>query len=65
MSAKTNNIKIGIFVLLALALFIAGLLAFGAKSYFAPKTRFETAIPGEVGRAFGGLGRPVPRRSGR
>ena len=49
MSAKTNNIKIGIFVLLALALFIAGLLAFGAKSYFTPKTRFETAIPGEVG----------------
>ncbi len=48
MSAKSNNLKIGVFVLIALALFIAGLLAFGAKSYFTPKTRFETAIPGEV-----------------
>jgi ABC-type transporter Mla subunit MlaD len=30
------------------ALLIAGLLAFGAKNYLSPKTKFETAIPGEV-----------------
>ena len=48
MSAKTNYFKLGLFVLGAVALLIAGLLAFGAKSYLSPKTRFETAIPGEV-----------------
>ncbi len=48
MSAKSNNIKIGIFVLAALVLLIAGLLAFGAKSYLSPKTRCETAVAGEV-----------------
>jgi len=48
MSAKANNFKLGLFVLGAVALLIAGLLAFGAKSYFAPKTTFETAIPGDV-----------------
>ena len=48
MSTRSNNVKIGIFVLLAVVLFIAGLLAFGARSYFVPKSQFETAIPGEV-----------------
>jgi phospholipid/cholesterol/gamma-HCH transport system substrate-binding protein len=48
MSAQTNHIKIGLFVLAALVLLIAGLMAFGARSYFSPKTRFETGIPGEV-----------------
>jgi phospholipid/cholesterol/gamma-HCH transport system substrate-binding protein len=48
MSAKTNYFKLGLFVLGGVVLFIAGLLAFGAKSYFAPKTYFETAIPGQV-----------------
>jgi paraquat-inducible protein B len=48
MSAKVNNIRIGIFVLIALFLFIAGLLAFGARSYFAVKSTYETAIVGEV-----------------
>jgi ABC-type transporter Mla subunit MlaD len=48
MSAKNNHVKIGIFVLIALALLIAGVLAFGAKSYFSPKTRFETAVEGDV-----------------
>jgi len=48
MSAKNSNLKIGIFVLLALALLVAGLLAFGAKTYFAPKTNFETAVEGDV-----------------
>ena len=48
MSTSSNNVKFGIFVLLAVVLFIAGLLAIGARSYFVPKSQFETAIPGEV-----------------
>ena len=48
MSAKPNTFKIGLFTLIALGLLVAGVLAFGAKSYFAPKTRFETAIAGDV-----------------
>jgi len=48
MSAKANNFKIGIFVIVAVLLLIAGVLAFGAKSYFEKKTLFETAMPGEV-----------------
>jgi ABC-type transporter Mla subunit MlaD len=48
MPAKNNHIKIGIFVLVAIALLIAGLLAFGARSYFSSKTHFETAIVGDV-----------------
>jgi len=48
MAAKSNNVKIGIFVIIAILLLIAGVLAFGAKSYFTPKTYFETAIVGEV-----------------
>ena len=48
MPAKNDNVRIGVFVLLGIVLFIAGLLAFGARSYFAPKTYFETAIEGEV-----------------
>ena len=43
MSAKTNNIRIGLFVLVAVALFIAGLLAFGAKGFFVKKLTYETA----------------------
>jgi ABC-type transporter Mla subunit MlaD len=48
MSAKNSNLKIGIFILIAFALLIAGVLAFGAKSYFSPKTHFETAVEGDV-----------------
>ena len=48
MSANPNTFKIGLFTLIALVLLVAGVLAFGAKSYFSPKTRFETAVPGEV-----------------
>jgi ABC-type transporter Mla subunit MlaD len=48
MSAKPNTFKIGLFTLVAIALFVAGLLAFGAKGYFTKKTMFETAIEGEV-----------------
>lgn len=48
MSTKANHIKIGVFVLVAIGLFIAGLIAFGARGYFAQKTMFETAIVDEV-----------------
>lgn len=48
MSAKTNNFKIGLFVLAGVALLIVGVLAFGAKSYFEKKTMFETSVTGEV-----------------
>ncbi|HTV41330.1 MAG TPA: MlaD family protein [Candidatus Sulfotelmatobacter sp.] len=48
MSANPNTFKIGLFTLIALGLLVAGVLAFGAKSYFVPKSRFETAVPGEV-----------------
>jgi phospholipid/cholesterol/gamma-HCH transport system substrate-binding protein len=48
MSAKTNNFRIGIFVLAAIVLLVAGLLAFGARSYFQKKTLFETVIDSEV-----------------
>lgn len=48
MSAKANSFKIGLFTVIAVALLVAGLLAFGAKSYFTPKEKFETAISGEV-----------------
>jgi ABC-type transporter Mla subunit MlaD len=60
MSAKVNNVMVGIFVLIALALLLAGLLAFGAKSYFVEKTTFETAIPGEVSGL--SVGSPVQLR---
>lgn len=48
MNAKANYVRIGIFVLVAVFLFIAGLLAFGARSYFIKKLTYETAIRGDV-----------------
>lgn len=48
MSEKTNHLKIGLFVLAAVALLVAGLLAFGARSYFEPKFTFETFVEGSV-----------------
>jgi phospholipid/cholesterol/gamma-HCH transport system substrate-binding protein len=48
MNSKANYIRIGIFVLLAIFLLVAGLLAFGARSYFTKKLTYETAIQGDV-----------------
>jgi phospholipid/cholesterol/gamma-HCH transport system substrate-binding protein/paraquat-inducible protein B len=48
MNSKANYIRIGIFVLVAIFLFIAGLLAFGARSYFVTKLTYETAVEGDV-----------------
>lgn len=48
MNSKRHYIRIGAFVLTGVGLLIAGLLAFGARSYFATKLTYETAIEGEV-----------------
>lgn len=48
MSAKANHFKIGVFVIAAIALFVFGLIAFGARSFFQTKTTFETAVEGDV-----------------
>jgi ABC-type transporter Mla subunit MlaD len=47
-SAKTNNFKIGLFVLIGIGLLIVGLFAFGARSYFHERQVFETYVPGAV-----------------
>jgi len=60
MSAKTNHLKIGLFVLAAIALLIIGLLAFGARTYLEPKLMFETFVEGDVEGL--SLGSPVKLR---
>ena len=48
MSHAANNFKIGLFTLAGLAILIIGLLAFGARSYLKPTTKFETYVVGDV-----------------
>lgn len=48
MSQPTNNFKLGLFTLCGVLLLIAGVLAFGARSYFVPMSKFETYIQGDV-----------------
>ena len=48
MSQPINNFKLGLFALGGVALLVAGLLAFGARSYFKSKSEFETYIEGDV-----------------
>lgn len=48
MSMRTNNLKLGVFVLLGVGLLIGGLLAFGARGYFEKRLMFETYISGDV-----------------
>src|ERR1044071_6590971 len=48
MSAKANHLKIGVFVLVGLGILLAGLFAFGARSYFQEKAQFETYVAGDV-----------------
>jgi ABC-type transporter Mla subunit MlaD len=47
-SARPNNFKIGLFVLIGIGILIAGLFAFGARSYFQKQRIFETYVPGVV-----------------
>ena len=48
MSNPINNFKLGLFTLGGLAILIAGLLAFGARSYFQATSTYETYIEGDV-----------------
>lgn len=48
MSKPINNFKLGLFTMVGLALLVAGLLAFGARSYFRPTSIYETYIAGDV-----------------
>src|SRR5258708_1023665 len=60
MNKLTNNFKLGLFTLGGLLLLVAGVLAFGARSYFVRTSVFETYVAGDVtGLA---LGSPVELR---
>ena len=48
MSVKSNNLKIGLFVLAGLAILVASLFVFGARTYFEEKKQFETYVAGDV-----------------
>src|SRR5258708_20938926 len=48
MNKHNNNFKLGLFTLGGLLLLVAGLLAFGARSYFVRTSVFETYVVGEV-----------------
>lgn len=48
MSTKTNNLKIGVFVLIGFALLVGGLFAFGVRRHLEPKTDFETYVKEDV-----------------
>jgi ABC-type transporter Mla subunit MlaD len=48
MSKPINNFKLGLFTLAGVALLVAGILAFGARTYFEPASLFETYIDGDV-----------------
>ena len=48
MNKLTNNFKLGLFTLGGLLLLVAGLLAFGARSYLVRTSLFETYVSGDV-----------------
>lgn len=48
MSQPINNFKLGLFTIFGLAILVAGLLAFGARSYFQAYSDYETYIAGDV-----------------
>ena len=48
MSTTTNHFKLGLFTLGGVAILIAAILAFGARSYFEPAVGYETYITGDV-----------------
>jgi paraquat-inducible protein B len=45
MAKKTNPKLVGVFVIGAIALVIAGILAFGGSQYFTPKVKFVAFFP--------------------
>src|SRR5581483_4149375 len=48
MSAKSNDFKIGLFVLAGLLLLFGGIFVFSASRWFEPKTHEETCVAGNV-----------------
>src|SRR4051812_48083844 len=48
MSVKTNNFKLGLFVLGGVVLLVLGILGFGARTWFQKRTLMETYIDDEV-----------------
>ncbi len=60
MTEKTNHFKLGLFVLGGAGLIIAGILAFGARSYFRTWSLFETYVEGDVNGL--SVGSPVELR---
>jgi hypothetical protein len=48
MSTPANQFKIGAFVLAGVFIFVAALVAFGARSWFERKSYFETYVGGDV-----------------
>src|SRR5271169_6509474 len=60
MNTATNHFKLGLFTLCGLSLLIAGILAFGARGYFEPKSLFETYVEGDVNGL--AVGSPVELR---
>ena len=48
MSAKSTNLKVGMFAIAAVAIFVAGLMTLGARDRFKARTTFETAVAGHV-----------------
>src|SRR5215471_1575753 len=48
MNVKTHNFRIGLFVLVGAALFVAALFAIGLRTYFGKMDIFETYVPGKV-----------------
>lgn len=68
MSAKPSYFQIGLFVVIATAILVAGLIAFGAGQMFRPRIYFETYVDGtvqgiEVGSAVKFRGVPIGRVS--
>ncbi len=60
MNNLTNNFKLGLFTLGGLLLLVAGVLAFGARSYLVRTTLFETYVTGDVSGL--AVGSPVELR---
>ena len=60
MSAQPNSFKIGLFVMIGIGLLVAGLFAFGARSYFQKERILETYVPGVVNGL--SVGSPVTLR---
>jgi len=48
MKPRNSNFKVGVFALLAVGLFLAGLITLGARDRFKPRVDFETAFVGDV-----------------